>query len=377
MRSRTELFRALKLAKGFERQRLAKRLRDETNTPQKTQRLEREVLVLKSLDLQQAAQAHLVSSLLKVKAVAEAPGLPEEIRRGVPKPDLEEDERAALHNVTSALYNRSQIRDVVTKAVADICASLGVSPPGQQKGKRSRGQAMVPEREQKEEQPADTKSPVDIEDEDDVQLGEDVPAIDDISDDDEAEAAIARFGARLASSSDEESGSESESDADSEDGLRVPRTRQKKAKGPTARPSSSTFLPSLTAGYISGGSESASDIDDGAPRKNRRGQRARQKIWELKYREQAKHVKAQKESRDYGWDAKLGAVEEGEGGPWKKGVRRPLQKTTHDRKPEEQRAGPKKFQEKPEDLHPSWAASRRAKEKQETAAYQGKKVVFD
>jgi ribose 1,5-bisphosphokinase PhnN len=42
---RKELVRGLKVAKGFERQRLSKRLREAD--PEKTARLEREVLVLK------------------------------------------------------------------------------------------------------------------------------------------------------------------------------------------------------------------------------------------------------------------------------------------------------------------------------------------
>lgn len=42
-----EVFRALKTSKGFERQRLSKKLRDQRITPDKTQRLEREIAVLK------------------------------------------------------------------------------------------------------------------------------------------------------------------------------------------------------------------------------------------------------------------------------------------------------------------------------------------
>jgi hypothetical protein len=44
---RDGIFRALKAAKGFERQRLSKRLHDEGITPAKQERLEREVAVLK------------------------------------------------------------------------------------------------------------------------------------------------------------------------------------------------------------------------------------------------------------------------------------------------------------------------------------------
>ena len=46
-RSRRSLSAALKLVKGFERQRLAKRLKDPKSTPAKVERLQKEVLVLK------------------------------------------------------------------------------------------------------------------------------------------------------------------------------------------------------------------------------------------------------------------------------------------------------------------------------------------
>lgn len=42
-----ELHHALKKAKGFERQRLAKRLKDGKSTPEKIERLQKEVVVLK------------------------------------------------------------------------------------------------------------------------------------------------------------------------------------------------------------------------------------------------------------------------------------------------------------------------------------------
>lgn len=42
-----ELFRMLKVAKGFERQRMAKRQRDPKSTPDKRQRIEKEIVVLK------------------------------------------------------------------------------------------------------------------------------------------------------------------------------------------------------------------------------------------------------------------------------------------------------------------------------------------
>lgn len=44
---RKELFRTLKAVKGFERQRMAKRLRDPKSTPEKQARIEKEIVVLK------------------------------------------------------------------------------------------------------------------------------------------------------------------------------------------------------------------------------------------------------------------------------------------------------------------------------------------
>jgi len=62
----------------------------------------------------------------------------------------------------------------------------------------------------------------------------------------------------------------------------------------------SVFLPTLSNGFIPGGSDT--DWSDGearvadGPRKNRRGQRARRAIWEKKYGKGAKHLQKRDES---------------------------------------------------------------------------------
>ncbi|KAL1840894.1 hypothetical protein VTJ49DRAFT_7636 [Mycothermus thermophilus] len=139
-RHRADVFHALKTAKGHERQRQSKRLSDKRTDPAKRARIENEVVVLKSLDLQQTAHAHLCSSLLRLKPVAALPEdrLPEALRAGVPKPELTEEERAALHNVTSSLYNRPEVKKVVEKAVEEMCQALGVEVP--KKGGRADGE---------------------------------------------------------------------------------------------------------------------------------------------------------------------------------------------------------------------------------------------
>ncbi|KAF2423385.1 Bud-site selection protein [Tothia fuscella] len=157
----------------------------------------------------------------------------------------------------------------------------------------------------------------------------------------------------------------------------------------------STFLPSLADGGYWSGSESApSDIEDHiAPRKNRRGQRARQAIWEKKHGKLAKHVvngtpaaKPKANSRDDGWDAKRGATAQGDGPAWKKGRGErwkgdggfggsnavPVKVVGRDGV---RKRGLAKDDEGP--LHPSWEAKKIAKSRDGIVAFTGKKITFD
>ncbi|KAI8950300.1 Bud-site selection protein [Xylaria longipes] len=473
---RKELVRGLKVAKGFERQRLSKRLREAD--PEKSARLEKEVLVLKSLDLHQAAHAHLCSSLLKIKGVAESPKLPADIKP-VPKPELSEEEKAALHNVTSALCNRKQVKDVIEEAIMGTCITLRVPMPEKRnKGKgKEKSTATKNPRAGKEEQ-ADDREDLDsladdesedaeepefegppllkrkvekTEDEEDVESGagsetSDSPEFKGFSDSEAEENMFSKYDELVGASSDEdeqdEDGDESDradsrsrssrklalddislSEAsddsdDSEDETLAPPTKKVKVKA--VKPVSfntgnSTFLPSLMGGYISG-SESASDVDVAPPtRKNRRGQRARQAIWDKKYGEKAKHHQKEKDPRDMGWDMKRGAVDDGDmSKPWKKGIHNPFEKNsihpdrqrqmhhdgdpqakgkgfrdTQERRPPRQQDRNQSFEEeKPKPrppptrddtgpLHASWAAAKKAKEASQKVEFQGKKVTFD
>ena len=410
-RSKDELFRLLKAARGFERQRQSKRLHDDKAAPDKLKRLHREALVLKSLDLEQAAYAHLVSSLLRIKAVAEAPELPDEIKKGVTKPEISEEESKALHNVTSSLYNRIEVRGAVNKAISDVCAALGVTAPE----KRTKGQPSLPDGKPAQDGASgppsarkglkgilsDSLRPPKVPNTT-VESDEGGGSEDDSFDDSEAEAALSRFDARLGGWSDEEDSSDGEDKEKEQD------TRSDFPEKERLRPSKSTelpssmFLPSLMGGYISGDSESASDIEEEAPRKNRRGQRARQQTWEKKYKDKAKHLQnGGAASRDAGWDPKRGAVGPSDGKPWKKGARDPLQSKsqrpqqslpppvlnraqrrqhlrTGQTKPYESKEGkPRRETKSTAASHPSWDAARKAKEKQETAKFEGKRIVFD
>lgn len=458
----TALFRALKVAKGFERQRMAKRQRDPHSNREKRARIEKEVEVLKSIDLHSVANAHLCSSLLKIKAVAESPRLPDEVKNGVPKPEITEEERAVLHNVTSGLYNQPKVREALEKAIADICYALHVPVPDK-KGRTRKGDKNneTVTRKDPEEQPADRPVPSasalkkkevkvkpDLSDEEGHESSDEDEdewngLSDEEEDDKEVEHVISRFNDRLGSSDDEESaedgkhdtakeeldpmeitdesaseesegdislgdseseeGDEDESDDnDSEEddshvsaeegsGLDSDSDSDSDVSAIARPPKASRikaergFLPSLMGGYISGSESEASDIDVApAARKNRRGQRARQAIWEKKFKEKAKHLSQEKTSRDDGWDLKRGAVDGSARTPWKTGIKTPFERRAGGQRdelpanaaePQVPKVPRKKDNEGP--LHPSWEARKKAKEAQETATYSGKKITFD
>jgi len=142
-------------------------------------------------------------------------------------------------------------------------------------------------------------------------------------------------------------------------------------------------------GYISG-SEDDNDpfeeFDDSAekPKKNRRGQRARQAIWEKKFGQGAKHIKEGGnvnggDKRSEGWDLKRGATDGGRGGKSSRGGRggRPTMGGRGE-KPSAAEPPKKKHRDDAGELHPSWLAAKKAKEaKAGTVPFQGKKITFD
>ncbi|PNY29493.1 BUD22 family protein [Tolypocladium capitatum] len=428
-----DVFRALKAAKGFERQRLSKRLRDDGVQADKQERLEREIAVLKSLDLHQTARAHTISNLLKVKSIALSNHLPKDLRRAVSMPELPEEELVARHNVTSGLYNKEPVKQAMDRAIAAVCAALDVPVPG--KRRRSRKD----KRTDKEEQPSDRitiESAIEtitttVQKED--VLGEETdfegfetdvdepgravgkPNIEADADD---ETGFSKYADLLGSSLDEEeefdedklarfkgretvnlddislsgSASDVESEQESEPPSGPPSPPEKKQRKESKQTSAttkagpardSTFLPSLMGGYISG-SESASDIEHEKPKK-RRGQRARQAIWEKKFGASAKHLqKPQNGGRDAGWDMRRGAVDgedQGRKTLWKRGVRNPLARNSDRGGHAGRDAAPRIPEPKPTKrddegaLHPSWEARKKA-QAQRAASFAGEKITF-
>ncbi|KAJ6508814.1 Bud-site selection protein [Mycena sanguinolenta] len=148
--------------------------------------------------------------------------------------------------------------------------------------------------------------------------------------------------------------------------------------------SASQFLPSLAVGYVRGGSDD-SDVEDadagGGERKNRRGQRARQAIWEKKYGRGANHKKkeaaaaaAERAEQKAKWEARQAKREAAAAGRVQDGgwAGRNAKTGTG--------VGGPAGAAKEKGLHPSWAAKKALKEKMAMGGGvvpQGKKIVFE
>ncbi|KAI9666060.1 MAG: hypothetical protein M1821_003995 [Bathelium mastoideum] len=425
-----QISRALKVGKGFERQKLAKRFKNATekNDNDLARRIESEIEALKALNLLSVAAHHLRKALLKINAVASSPLIPSNQKDIQP---ISHD--AATLNVAARLYSSNPVKTATSRAVEEVSRALGVGKPKQLERSSHSSRNRPPKADHSNNNDHASNNDEDISDddhssttnsythsgmreqvkikpssesfyaderEDSALLGlggsssssSSPPQFSDIGDDmeqDGAENGISTTGHRPAKLSFSPSASSSTSSPPPIDPRAYPEATQK------VRTSRSAFLPSLTMGGYISGSESGSgeDVDVRPARKNRRGQRARQQIWEQKYGNRANHLQKQKQvsersDRNQGWDPRKGAVEAGNGrftkskknhGP-AKGVLEGANATRLSNSRGHVRHGAVHQRKEADDrpLHPSWEAKKRAKEQQkETAAFQGTKITFD
>lgn len=199
----------------------------------------------------------------------------------------------------------------------------------------------------------------------------------------------------------DEEPSEEESSEDSSDDFFEDEPPKKKQK--QSQDSGKSFnLPQLASGYFSGGSDDEEDDADNdkvvkeitTQRKNRRGQRARQKIWAKKYGKEAKHVKknqeilaSERERRQMEFEerqrkrelkAKLLAEKQQTGAnSLPLGERKPTTSNTASTIPQLLLVSTNSVATEEKSIHPSWEAKRLEKEKLKNVKFQGKKVVFD
>ncbi|KAH6679036.1 Bud-site selection protein [Halenospora varia] len=344
------LQRALKTAKGFERQKLGKRLKAAQakggDGVAEVGRINKEIEALKTLELRNMAETYLAGKIMKIKKMAESEVLPEEVRLAAEKKGKGSDISEELKNVMSGMYNLKVVKEAVDEGLRGLYLAMGIPLPTTTNGKKAvptkgilkktnedimEGQKLnvdtvdlsearsgswsgFESEEGEGEELADI--PRSIEQEPDLDIDSD-PELGDLS----------QYETRLASSdTDSDADGESSSESDSSDSNTKATTKPKprhsrslssssispsptrspsppptkrskpsaSSKAPAAPPKQTTFLPTLYGGYFSG-SESASDIDDARPvqpvRKNRPGQMARRAIAEKKFGTGANHIK--------------------------------------------------------------------------------------
>ncbi|CAO2647548.1 Nn.00g084700.m01.CDS01 [Neocucurbitaria sp. VM-36] len=439
------LLAALRVAAGLERQKHSRRKKDATkkNDTKTLTRLNVEYAVLKGLDLEKVADQHMRRTVGKVKSLREAEALQEYINggsaggeeKGYEGRGLAKD--SATLNVTARLYKVHAVKKAVVRVVDHLKDMVG---PSEGSGKAGNAQNEPSKKQKKSAVELEDEEMPDVSDEegnlydafsariaapssgeddseDSVSDDERPPSIGDSDSEHDTEADLYEAvegsendefqSTSSATAEDTESSgtrmlyrgqyisveipssdfSSSDSDADSEsesESLLAPSNSKAKALEDTI-PSSSAFIPALShAAYFSGSESEASDLDE-APRKNRRGQRARQKIAEAKYGAKAKHL--EKADRTKGWDAKRGAVgDDRRGKGTKSGAPRGQgrqEKSGGNAEPlGQKKSGGVKRDDKGE-LHPSWQAAKAAKESKKLkidvkgSKPQGQKVVFD
>ena len=439
------LVAALRLGAGFERQKHSRRKKTavQKKDTKALTRLDDEYRVLKALDLEKVAEQHVRRTIGKVKSLKDHEALPESVR------EIEKEGDQAKLNVLARLYKVAAVKKEVDALIDDLKEIVGggdgVGVDGGA-GKERGGKEKEKKRKVQEEDDVDM---LDLSDEDSVaarlfnariaapssgeesegDLSDDgrPPSIQDSESEHDPDADLEAasdsdadsFAGFSASNSNSDTpmtrsiappsdlSDSSASDSASSISLTIP--QKSKAPKPTAAPNASTFLPGLSHAAYMSGDESASSLDE-KPRKNRRGQRARQKIAEAKYGKAAKHI--EKNERKQGWDAKRGAVSSdakpgnrkdrraAEKGMKAKGGRGPVISGENAAPLGQRRGGggggggaaaaggdggaAKKGPRKDDtgSLHPSWAAAKAAKESKKLkidlgGAKVAKKITFD
>lgn len=309
----------------------------------------------------------------------------------------------ATLNVNARLCKSNPVQEALSTALDDVQRGLGLNaePVKSGKGRRVRAKdfvdgklasnAIAAEEDDDEDREMHSEHEGDAESDHSDDAGDGLPiALDDniaLSEDDDVDSEQMR---RIANS--ESSGGDSphlprngysvEADLSISGSESEPRSESPEPRKAASATTKSSYLPSLTmAGYISGSDSDVPDDVDLAPKKNRRGQRARQQIWEKKYGTKANHL--QKPDGTVRWDSKRGAVDgNSRGRPYRNKQPDPEHALAGSSAASKSRGDIQTPRKKPIDrnapIHPSWEAAKKAKEKMEKpVAFQGKKVTFD
>ncbi|KEF51558.1 uncharacterized protein A1O9_12475 [Exophiala aquamarina CBS 119918] len=387
---------ALRLARGFERQKLGRRQKAANDDPHTLLRLREEVIVLKQLQLGETGKNHLIKHLSRTKRIRESPAF---IHIYGENPSVAPAQSGAEANVLGRLFNSAPVKQALDAIMKSVFGVLGIprihNTNGDQKTKeKGRGKEQIALAPEDDEFNGFSSSASHGE----VQLDRKPPRLAT----DGSEEIDLTFDHRLAPSAEDGGNSEglsedqnyeqrdvSISSTNYEEDVSLSNERTHAKPRDITTTSKTAFLPSLSMGGYYSGSESGGDDEVGrrSPplpegRKNRRGQRARQQLAEKRFGQRAKHLQKQKtvNLRNSGWDAKRGAVSPPDSMGQRTRQNRPSQRISRGKIAEKDQA--KQYQPKSRDdqgsIHPSWeAAKKRKMQDQGQIQFAGKRITFD
>ncbi|KAJ3879976.1 Bud-site selection protein [Lentinula edodes] len=400
-----EVRKAAKKAKTFETQKLVKKLKGlrlkNENDPSIVE-CELQLKHLKLLNHEAVANTALKTRLTKDRILSQNESMQTALSKELTTNLLEPAESGTVAaKIQSRLLSSKVLSTEVAAAVEDL-RSVIIIPTDSQEGDISTNlDESASERPTKMKKIAGNSEDSDVE----MELGKADEAADDIEEEDEGDTDGWQSGTvgddEKEPEDDWESGSvvgefdeymDEDLPSDSQEELKAASNKsglmaKTNFKVPTGE---STFLPTLSAGFIRGSDSDWSDREDDAvdlgQKKNRRGQRARRAIWEKKYGKNANHKK------------KEAALNENERGRkrWPNGdssSNRPSNKAGTSRKPHQSEAPTRPRQQdsgweqremtvlhqdhESRPIHPSWEAKKKLKERQSAAAIpSGRKIKF-
>jgi hypothetical protein len=372
---------ALKLARGFERQKMGRRQKDASKDPKHLLRLREEAIVLKELDLEKVAKNHIAKSLCKAKRIRESPAF--QVVYGA-DPKFEHVDSSAKGNVLGRLFRCRAAMKAMAAIMDSTYSVLGLNQRTL-KPSENRMDASTRSAGSLENSIPDELNPMEITSEEE-ESGQ-TPPVPDLEDGFEEFDHRDGLAGLVASSEDGSGSEESHLEGRPSPRITVKGSSEQSLLSRAPKAAETSFLPSLNmGGYFSGSDDDSEDTD--APlqqttqRKNRRGQRARQQLAELKYGRNAKHLERQAHSRDTGWDVRKGAVSTH--GTMDRTSKRNYGESRDDRP--DRRTGaktsaPSKKVSRDDSgpLHPSWEAAKLRKERAagQQVKFEGKKVTFD
>lgn len=301
------------------------------------------------------AEYHLRKTLLEDELFRSHPDLVTDHER----PPIPQEDRDLLTNLLGRLYSTAVVKSAMTTSLNIIHRAAGIENTGNQ-GIRSSKHSDQLKRSSDSPSVRETKSPSSS-----LFIRSDAPIPEGLTEEEE----------------EEEEESENAIAFDQEQSSNVPHKHVELDESEDEAedydrhlPIKTTFLPSLSAGYIPASDDSDPDeeLESFAPmkqpRKNRRGQRERRGIWEKKYGKNARHLQKEKEMQKA-----TPLVKD------RKRLERKPQKGESQAPGDSNGDGNVQKETKANEPHPSWIAKQKMREQQKAmlASVKPQKIKFE